>query len=149
MRRIIILTLFLFVACLTARAQLNVQSESAGPERIASGKYSASLLLHIEKAGYVLYIKSSNRFDKQSYFRLGPEIDGAIQTLTDLRGLCDTIEDKALEVESWPGRSCNIIAAERAGWLRLHFDRNAGYCEIGPADLDMFIGALTEKKGQE
>ena len=149
MKRIITAALALLLCCAGAHAQLNVKSASAGPVKIAAGTQSVGLLLYTQEAGYLMYLKSSNRYDKSGYFRLGKELDGAIQTLADLRELCDTIGANIVTVESWPGRSCTILASDRPGFLRLKFNRNAGDCELGAKDIDIYYDALVEKKGQE
>ena len=140
MKRLYLLALLLLV-CTGAWAQLNVKSSSSGPEEIETALESKAKLAFLEGRGYLMLIVSSNRYDKGGYFLLGQEPDGAIQTLEDLIGLCDSLGDGNVTVEPWPGRTC-LIYSNREGWLVLKFSNHAGRCEVRKKDLEKFQRAL-------
>ena len=140
MKRLTIALLLALVAT-SASAQLNVKSESE-VRSIATATSSMAVLAHSDKFGYVMAIKSNNRFDKSGSFILGDEPDGAIKTLQDLLELCETIGDQMITVESSPGRECIISASRKKGWLRMKFERHAGVCELRDKDIEEFIKAI-------
>ena len=140
MKRFFLLCLSLFM-CAGAWAQLNVKSQSAGPEEIATALDSKAKLAYLEGRGYLMLVLSSNRYDKGGYFRLGDDVPSSIRTLSDLLDLYDSLGEGNVTVEPWPGRSC-LIYLSRPGWLALKFDYHAGRCEVRDADLVKFREAL-------
>ena len=143
MRRLYLVALLLLM-CAGARAQLNVKSQSSGPEEISAALDSKAKLAYLEGHGYLMLLISSNRYDKGGYFRLGDELPAAIRTLSDLLELYGSLGDGSVTVESWPGRSC-LIYQSRPGWLVLKFDHHAGRCEVRDVDLEKFRKALEER----
>lgn len=141
------MAIVLMAFSLGASAQLNIKQESAGPEVITHCSYGfGGMLIYTPEIGYLMYLRSSNRYDKKGYFRLGVQLDESVKTLYDLRELCDSIGDRILTVEAMPGRDCTIMASEKANFLRIAFAKHAGHSELCSKDIDSFIAALESRK---
>lgn len=150
MKRILAISIALACFCISARAQLNVTSRSSEPQNIAAAHYGEGcFLFKSDELGFFLYFRSSNRYDKHLYFVLGEEYDGAVQTLKDLRGLCDTIGDQILTVQARAGHKCTIFAGDQPKWLTFRFERQAGSSHLRDIDIDTFIFALNPWKPEE
>lgn len=143
MKKFILIIIALVAMTCNANAQLNVVKTEKKTEIVSRGNNGALLLLD-EKYGYVLAIVSSNRYDDFGMILIGDEIAGAIETLGDLKHLCDDIGDNIVTIEAYAGESCTIRKGLVRNSLRLDFKSNAGYSTLTNKDINIFINYLYE-----
>lgn len=84
MKKFIFILTFIFVA-ISANAQLNVKSViKEEPKQIMSLQMAYSWLYETE-VGYVIWLKTDNRFDGFTSVLLGGDAESALQTAKDLK----------------------------------------------------------------
>lgn len=92
MKRFITILAALVAFGVAASAQLNVRHEFEKTENIASLRLGR---LRLAKSGDRVYmtLPSNNKFEETETFWLGDDVDSAVQTLEDIVGLFDTLEE--------------------------------------------------------
>lgn len=107
MKRFITILAALLAFGLAASAQLNVTHKGEKTEKIATARMGYVRLYQSGEKFYMT-LPSNNRFEKSEIFWLGESIDSAVQTLDDIVGLYDTLED-SMTVTDATGEEVIII----------------------------------------
>ena len=139
MKKFIVIFLALACLCVNTYAQLNVTYlNEKGSEKIITLQLAYS---YIEKSstGYMIWIKTNNRFDKISNIYLGEDVESALQTLNDMKNLI--VNEIASVSVSQPGGDIVLFYRNELGVKQLWTkqDGYAGYSWITLAQLEKAI----------
>lgn len=142
MKRALILTLFaLFAVSMTMSAQLDVRHADLSGRTLAKVRYGICTLNESHDNLYYIVIPSNNEFDEAALFFLGKDHASALQTMTDIVGLYDTLE-RTMSVND--ALMDKVDLRRRGSIIYFKHEHDMGKRWITKKEANIFLKALQE-----
>lgn len=142
MKRALILTLFaLFAVSMTMSAQLDVRHADLSGRTLAKVRYGICTLNESHDNLYYIVIPSNNEFDEAALFFLGKDHASALQTMTDLVDLYDTLE-RTMSVND--ALMDKVDLRRRGSIIYFKYEHDLGKRWITKKEANIFLKALQE-----
>lgn len=142
MKRALILSLFaLFAVSMTMSAQLDVRHADLSGRTLAKVRYGICTLNESHDNLYYIVIPSNNEFDEAALFFLGKDHASALQTMTDIVGLYDTLE-RTMSVND--ALMDKVDLRRRGSIIYFKYEHDMGKRWITKKEANIFLKALQE-----
>ena len=145
MKKFIAIIVAIVSVVFSANAQLTVKAKADAMQKVATVRVNYSHL-YVDGLGYsIMFMSTTNQFDKGGYFHLGETKEDAIETAKDLIELCNQESGTGFDVEDAAGVEAFIHVGSMLGkpYLDIKTKGNAGTFNITPKELEKVIKALS------